>query len=270
MTPAEVAAVEASLVSARFLGTRPRVAPKLAAILARVEAALHDEWTRAMLALPGGVPTQTFAEWHSIVGVGGYRARAGWHGKGLAVDLNVNTNGYAVCATQTARGLVYGGEAAGSRLPGVRKAFVLACGRACAAAGVLCDLSARRAGESTGSVWDRWHVVSEAVRAYFAPFYGAKDAIDAGAADVLPGVVVPPQIAADYESIRVPLVVGSPSLHPAVTRNPARCIMDIPRHVAVAMCDVGNLRWGASDFGAASSADLMHWDVGAKIASGAV
>ena len=38
MTPDAIAAVEASLVSTRFLGCSTRVAPSLAATLARVEA----------------------------------------------------------------------------------------------------------------------------------------------------------------------------------------------------------------------------------------
>lgn len=260
------------MVTTRFLGVAITggVAPRMRNALGRVEDHLRDEYARAMLALPADAPRLTWEQWHGIRQVGGWRERGGHHTEGIAVDLNVPTNGYAVCATQTARGIVYGGEAAGSKLPGIRKAFVLACGRACAAAGVLCDLSARRKDESTGSVWDRWNTVSEAVRAYFAPYYGAKDAIDKGAADVLPGVTVPAQIAADYESIRVPLVVGSPSLRPATTRNPARCLMDHPRAVVVAMCDVGGMRWGGSDFGSASSGDIMHYDLASRIPSGAV
>lgn len=270
MTPAAIAAVEASLVSVRFLGRSCRVAPKLAAILARVEAALHAEWQRAQVALPGGAPTQTFAEWHGVRGVGGYREGAGYHGKGRAIDINYSRNGYAACATHTARGLVYGGESAGAKLPGVRKAFIAACGRACAAAGVLCDLSARRAGESTASVWDRWHVVSEAVRLYLAPYFPAADDLDAGEADVLPEVTIPAQVMADYEALRVPLVVGQPVARPRMTRNPAKGLMDLRRAVVVALCDVGGMRWGACDFGAGSSSDLMHFDDASRIPSGAV
>jgi hypothetical protein len=90
-----VTEVEASLVSTRFLGCSVRVAPLLASVLARVETALHDEWTRAMLALPGGAPVQTFAAWHGVRGCGGYRPHGVWHLRGLAVDLNYSTNGYA-------------------------------------------------------------------------------------------------------------------------------------------------------------------------------
>jgi hypothetical protein len=270
VTPADVAAVEASLVSTRFLGCPTRVAPRLAAVLTRVETALHDEWTRAQLALPGGAPTQTFAAWHGVRGVGGYRKAAGWHGKGLAVDLNYQTNGYAACRSTVGAHVIHGGEAAGAGLAGVRRAFADACDRACMAYdGQPADLSARKRGESTGSAWDRWHRVSEAVRAYLAPYYLAVDALDVGEADAIPGVTVPPQVAADYQALRVPLVVGAPSMRPRTTRNPARCLMDVPRAVVVALCDVGGLRWGGVDFGTAESGDLMHWDTAARISSGA-
>jgi hypothetical protein len=237
--------------------------------LARVEAALRDAYLDEMLALPA-TKQPTFAAWHGVTGVGGYREAAGWHGKGRAIDINYSRNGYAVVASHTARGLVYGGESAGAKLAGVRAAFMAACGRACVASGDLCDLSARRAGESTGSVWDRWHVVSEAVRAYLAPYYLAVDDLDAGEADVLPGVVIPAQVAADYAALRVPLVVGQPVARPRLTRNPAKGLMDLRRAVVVALCDVGGMRWGGCDFGVGSSGDLMHFDDAPRHPSGAV
>ena len=271
MTPDAIAAVEASLVTARFLGCACRVAPALAAILSRVEAALHAEYSRAMVALPAGAFVPTFAEWHGIRGVGGYRKAAGWHGKGLAVDLNYSTNGYAVSRTRCKRGVILGGEAAGASILGAREAFVAACDRACVALdGAPADLSARKPGESTGSVWDRWHRVSEAVRLYLRPYYQSADALDVGEADAVPGVAIPAQVTADYQALRVPLVVGQPLPHPRTTRNPARGLMDLPRAVVVALCDVGGLRAGLCDFGPAESSDIMHFDTASKIASGAV
>lgn len=267
MTPEEI---EATLVSVRFLGCSVRVAPLLATVLARVETALHDEWTRAQLALPGGAPVQAFAAWHGVRGVGGYRPHGGWHSKGIALDLNYQTNGYAVCRSTVGAHVVHGGEAAGAGLAGVRRAFADACDRACLAYdGAPADLSARKRGESTGAAWDRWHRVSEAVRAYLAPYYLAADALDVGEADAITGVAMPPQVAADYQALRVPLVVGAPSMRPRITRNPARCLMDLPRAVVVALCDVGGCRWGGIDFGTAESGDLMHFDLAARIPSGA-
>jgi hypothetical protein len=269
VTPDQIATVEASLVSTRFLGCSTRVAPKLAAILAKVGSALEAQYHRAMIALPGGVPTPTFAEWHGIRGVGGYRARAGWHGHGLAVDLNYSTNGYLVTRTHTPRGVVYGGEAGGASIPHAREAFAAACDRACVALdGQPADLSARKTGETTGAVWDRWHRTSEAVRAYLAPYYLAADALDVGEADARPGVEIPAQVAADYQALRVPLVVGQPLPEPRTTRNPARCLIDLPRHTFVALGDAG-LRLGLCDFGPLESGDAMHFDTASRIASGA-
>lgn len=273
MTPAEVAAVEASLVSTRFLGASCRVAPKLAAILARVEAALHAEWQRAMLALPGGAPTQTFAEWHGVRSCGGYRKAAGWHGRGLAVDCDYKWQGYVATRTVLPGGrVVYGGEAAGASIHGAREAFAAACDRACMAFdGKPADLSARKRGETGGEVWDRWDRTSRAIAAYLAPYFPAVDALDAGDADHLPGVdpeSIPAQIAADYEALRVPLVVGQPVAHPRLTRNPARGLIAWKRHTFVAL-DAAGLRMGLCDFGAHESGDSHHADTASRIPSGA-
>ena len=271
MTPAEVAEVEASLVSTRFCGCSCRVSPRLARVLAKVDEHLHSEYMRAMVALPGGELPLSFAEWTGVRGVGGYRKGGGHHARGNAIDINYATNGYAVCRSTLPSGkVVYGGEAAGAGLTGVREAFAAACDRACMALdGAPADLSARKRGESTGAVWDRWHRVSEAVRAYLAPYYPAVDNYDVGEADALPGVVIPAQVAADYQALRVPLVVGSPERHPRTTRNPAKGLMDIPRAVMVALADVGGMRLGLCDLGARESADVMHADLASKIPSGA-
>jgi hypothetical protein len=250
------------LVSVRFLGCSTRVDRGFAATLAKVETALAAQHAAE-------APGMKFSAWHGIRGVGGYRAHGGMHSKGRAVDLNYSRNGYAVCRTVTPRGTVFGGEAVAASLTGTRAAFIAACARACLLARVPCDLSARKFGESTGSVWDRWHVVSDAVASHFAPYYQTTDDYDAGDADVRDGVIVPDQVAADYAAVRLPLVVGTPTQSPLLTRNPAKGIMDIPRAVAVAMCDVGGLRWGACDFGAASSGDIMHFDNASRIPSGA-
>src|SRR5262249_10612465 len=66
----------------------------------------------------------------------------------------------------------------------------------------------------------------------------------------------------DYELVRIPLVIGNPSLAPARTRNPARGFLDLRKELVVAMCDVGGLRWGACDFGPSESGDIQHFDLG--------
>ena len=171
------------LVSVRFLGCSTRVDRGFAATLAKVETALAAQHAAE-------APGMKFSAWHGIRGVGGYRAHGGMHSKGRAVDLNYSRNGYAVCRTVTPRGTVFGGEAAAASLTGTRAAFIAACARACLLARVPCDLSARKFGESTGSVWDRWHVVSDAVASHFAPYYQTTDDYDAGDADVRDGVIV--------------------------------------------------------------------------------
>ena len=269
MTPAEVAAVEASLVTVRWLGHRVRVVPRFAAKLARVEAALHAEYTRAMIATGGGIAQPTFAQWHGVRGAGSYRKGAGYHGRGRAIDINYYRNGYLAVRTVRSGKVIYGGEATDLPMKAARKAFCDACDRACMALdGAPADLSARKAGESTGAVWDRFDRVSRAVIAYLAPYYPAVNDLDVGEADELPGVTIPPQVATDYQALRVPLVVGDPSLNPRTTRNPAKGLLDIPRHTLVAM-DAAGLRVGLCDLGSASSGDCMHLDDASRIASGA-
>lgn len=272
MTPADYAAAKAALVTVRFLGHRVRCVPRFAAKLARVEAALDVEYRRAMIAMPGGTAQPTFAQWHGVRGVGGWRDSAGYHGLGRAIDINYRRNGYLAVRTVRSGKVIYGGEATDLPMKAARKAFCDACDRACMALdGAPADLSARKAGESTGAVWDRFDRVSRAVIAYLAPYYPAEDDLDVGEADHLPDVdpaSIPPQVAADYQALRVPLVVGSPSLNPRTTRNPAKGLLDIPRHTLVAM-DAAGLRVGLCDFGAASSGDAMHVDDASRIASGA-
>jgi hypothetical protein len=78
------------------------------------------------------------------------------------------------------------------------------------------------------------------------------------------------RILRDYELVRIPMVIGSPSTAPERTRNPARGFLDLRRELVVALTDseLGRLRWGGSDFGPdalhgpAESGDLMHFDLG--------
>jgi hypothetical protein len=186
------------------------------------------------------------------------------------VDIDYRRQGYVVTRTRTARGVVYGGEAASAGFRGVREAFADACDRACVALdGEPADLSARKAGESTGAVWDRWDRTSRAVAAYLAPYYPAVDDLVVGDADAREGVEIPPQVAADYQALRVPLVVGQPHPAPRLTRNPARGLIAWTRPVFVALADVGGLRMGLCDFGARESGDAHHLDTASRIASGA-
>ena len=70
------------------------------------------------------------------------------------------------------------------------------------------------------------------------------------------------RILRDYEIVRKPMQRGNPSTRPTNTRNPALGFLHMPEHFVVAMHDVGNLRWGACDFGAGSNGDVHHFDLG--------
>ncbi|MDB4929442.1 MAG: hypothetical protein JWM10_1926 [Myxococcaceae bacterium] len=280
------------LVSIKAFGCSTTVDRDFARILQRADAVLREQYADAMLALPAGAPQPTFGEWHGVRGVGGHRPGSSWHGKGKAVDLNYTTNPYV--ATRNLRS--YGGEGAGRGL-GVRRPAVEAYDRACLVRwGRPADVTGRKAGESTGAAWDRFRAVSVALEAYFAPYFRREAKLverrpvvkyataPAEAFEVMaergelavPLAAVPLQVLRDFEAVRIPTVVGAPSKAPGVTRNPARGIMDLPRHTVVAVCDLGGqlLRWGMIDFGDGASAtrdaeegengDGMHADMGGR------
>ncbi|KYF60109.1 hypothetical protein BE04_15050 [Sorangium cellulosum] len=165
--------------------------------------------------------------------------------------------------------------------------------------GVRADLSARRQGETTAAVWTRFDAVSRALASYLGttfrsdkavvprkpvpqwldgeeihfssihtwerhPRHEALRRIGAAARPDWPlsleATLI--QTLRDYEAVRIPMVVGSPRESPTKTRNPARGFMTLSQPLVIALCDVGRLRWGACDFGAAESGDIMHFDLG--------
>lgn len=79
------------------------------------------------------------------------------------------------------------------------------------------------------------------------------------------------QILRDYEMVRTPMLHGNPARPVVATRNPARGFLPLRRELVCAMIRVGDrgfgggnrtMRWGASDFGAQQSGDIMHFDLG--------
>lgn len=70
------------------------------------------------------------------------------------------------------------------------------------------------------------------------------------------------QIVRDYEVVRAPMLQGSASAPITRTRNPANGFLDLPRDLVVSMVKTGRMWWGASDFGAGASGDMMHFDFG--------
>jgi hypothetical protein len=69
------------------------------------------------------------------------------------------------------------------------------------------------------------------------------------------------RILRDYEHVRIPMVAGNPSAVPGRTRNPLRGFLNFRVDLAVALCDVSMMRWGACDFGADFDGDMMHFDI---------
>jgi hypothetical protein len=83
------------------------------------------------------------------------------------------------------------------------------------------------------------------------------------------------QILRDYETVRIPMVFGTPSLTPAQTRNPANGFLTLREEVVTTLGGDPPLvlvnplmRWGVCDFGASASGDVQHFDLRPRIASG--
>jgi len=263
-----------TLVKATFLGRNVGggVIARMRDALALAEDALKAEHAAKAPQIP-------WLDWCGVHDIGGWRANGGPHTKGIAVDLDYTMNPYI--ATRTGPRL--GGEAQGAKLTKQRQMAIDACDRAVAmhTGHAKADLAARRKGESTAAVWDRFCETHDALVKYFAPYFRhdgklvsrvpVPDLSTATTEDFQPLMVsgellmaphdVPIQVLIDYEAVRIPMVVGSPSSAPRVTRNPARGFMTIPRHVAIALCDVAHMRWGMCDFGPESSGDGMHFDL---------
>lgn len=82
------------------------------------------------------------------------------------------------------------------------------------------------------------------------------------------------QILRDYESVRIPMEFGAPSLTPSQTRNPANGFLTLREEVVTTLAGDPLLvlvnplmRWGICDFGTASG-DVQHFDLRPRIASG--
>jgi hypothetical protein len=71
------------------------------------------------------------------------------------------------------------------------------------------------------------------------------------------------RILLDYEIVRIPMLSGTPGPSaPDKTPHPGDGFLSLKPHVVAALHDVGNLRWGACDFGARLNGDMMHFDLG--------
>ncbi|MGX7672508.1 hypothetical protein [Plantactinospora sp. DSM 117369] len=77
------------------------------------------------------------------------------------------------------------------------------------------------------------------------------------------------QMLRDYETVRTPLLHGNPAQPITATRNPAHGFLQLRKELVCSLIHVGDaiigtrrMRWGASDFGARESGDVMHFDLG--------
>lgn len=248
------------------------VSRKMRVALAKTEEVLRKQYVESG-------STLKFKVWCGDNGITGWREGKDKHNDGIAIDFYTD-NPYIVTRTGTS----IGGEYAGRKLKVMRYAFLAVCDRA---VGGTADLSHRKYDpatkkkESTGAIWDRFNAVSEALKRYFAPYfrveknlihrYPVADYVNAPReafavldGELLSGVAladVPLQVLRDYEAVRIPMVFGSVTTRPEKTRNPARGFLTIPRHVVVALCDVGNMRWGMCDFSVEEDGDGMHFDL---------
>lgn len=267
-----------ALVPATFCGVRVEggCTASFKARLTKAEARIVADYERAYRA---GETAETFSSWHNVKTIGGYRARAGMHGKGEAIDINYSRSPYSIVR----RGKTLGGEAAGDDLD-VRRAAAEAYDRACGGTGKA-DVDWRRPGETVEACFDRFEAVSVAIRAYFEPYFHTVDTDGTplvtitrrpskgyltAPREAFAGMVgrelkvpldqVPLQVLRDFEAIRIPMVFGVPERLPGKTRNPALVgLMDLRKPVVVALVREGGMRWGMDGFGSESS-DAMHFD----------
>lgn len=241
--------------------------------------------------LPPERRDESFEAWAAVSGPHlCWRPNAGQHSAGAAIDIDPAANPYIV----TRNGSVPGGEAGGEALVDMRNRALAAYDRAVrfttkAPKGVA-DVSARRANESTASVWARFKAVSDALVHYFSfaidpeatviariAIENADEISDEELLATIPEDERIPldqvkvsrkqylRMLRDYEHARIPMVLGSPGATPERTRNPGRGFLKLHCEIVTALCDQG-LRWGACDLeisadGSSHNGAMMHFDL---------
>ena len=118
-----------------------------------------------------GGAQKTLGEWADVTSIRGWRPNSGtsFHASGSAVDIGYDLQPYIVTRTQVGDETVYGGEAAGANLQAERRAAAEVYDRAVQFVfGVAAaDVSARRPGETTSAVYQRFSQTSRALSYYF-------------------------------------------------------------------------------------------------------
>jgi Domain of unknown function (DUF4157) len=118
-----------------------------------------------------GGAQKTLAQWSGVTSIRGWRAGSSTskHASGSAVDINYDLQPYIATRTQVGTTTVFGGEAAGDKLQAQRRAATDVYDRAVrfvfGAPGA--DVSARRQGETSAAVYQRFQQTSRALSYYF-------------------------------------------------------------------------------------------------------
>jgi hypothetical protein len=292
-------------------GVNPAMQERLLAADKAVHAIFNSLPLEQRLDPSTGLGNASFSQWSAITGPHGcWRANAGHHSAGAAIDINAAANPYIV----TRNGLVAGGHPGGAAFVGMRNRALAAYDRAMqfmTPAAATADVSGRQPNESTQSVWTRFKAVSAALTSYLSfavnpqppeiarvAIENADEASDEELLAIIPegerlGIdqalaqlegllgsqdfqtshpdwtnssrVQYLRILRDYEQVRIPMVIGSPSPTPERTRNPARGFLNLRKEIVTALCDEG-FRWGACDFGVSADGSsqngaMMHFDL---------
>jgi hypothetical protein len=115
-----------------------------------------------------GCGNASFSEWSAITGPHVcWRANAGHHSAGAAIDINMAANPYIV----TRNGLVAGGQPGGGDLVDMRNRALAVYDRAMqfmTLPAAAADVSGRQPNESTRSVWTRFKAVSDTLASYLS------------------------------------------------------------------------------------------------------
>jgi hypothetical protein len=149
-------------------GVNPEMRERLLAAESALQATYKSLRPNERVDPSTGKGNASFARWSAVMGPHVcWRPQAGHHSAGSAIDINGPTNPYIV----TRNGSVPGGEEGAEHLVDMRNRTLAAYDRAMqfmtppvAAA----DVSPRRPGESTHSVWTRFKAASDALVGYLS------------------------------------------------------------------------------------------------------
>jgi hypothetical protein len=148
-------------------GVSDRLAANLADVNAEIQAQFDALTPEERVDPITSAVVNTVSAWVGFKSAGAFRPNAGFHTTGDAVDINVESQPYIA----TRSGSVLGGENTSLDLSEQRRKAVEACDRACQFAlgdSAAADLANRHPGETTGSVYERFAAVSNAVSLYLS------------------------------------------------------------------------------------------------------